>query len=320
MTADDPLDGWIPLYIKGARAEVEWVYMGSKRFAEPFCHDTLQQLASLPFNQFFRKKSSLSYLIERLHSHPGLPLRGIIFHMSRCGSTLAARYLEALPDSVVLSEPEPVETVLQWTQPDGDEIALRALLSAMGQPRRDCDRQLFLKADCVQMLHIDRLLAAFPNTPWVFLYRDPVEVLVSHERNPGWTQAMSFLLSQGMQPPDEAGTEHSSSCAWILSLVLRKAEQAMRDHCNGLLLNYSHLPQALDAMARHFGIDSDALDPGIFDAVRQHHSKRRDDIFQPDADEKRAAADPRLLALAARWLAEPYQALEQLRLNGSTNL
>lgn len=309
---DDPLRGWVPLYVKGARAEVEWAYMGSERYNESFCQETLQKLASCPFNQMFRKQSGLGLLAERAHSHPGLPLHGLVFHMSRCGSTLAAQWLAALPDSVVLSEPEPADALLQWVPPTSDETLLRGLLAAMGQPRRECDRRLFIKTDCSHLLQIGRYLAAFPETPWIFMYRDPVEVLVSHQKSPGMFQISHFLAATGIQPPTEAWHDPLSNTAWTLSLILQQAAWAMQQHANGMLVNYTELPDALGSMAHHFGIAADALDAQTLAAVTGHHSKRRT-AFQPDSAEKRAAADSQILELSERWLSAPYQQLEQLR-------
>lgn len=194
---------------------------------------------------------------------------------------------------------------------------LRALLSAMGQPRRASDRSLFLKTDCMHILYIDRLLAAFPDTPWIFLYRDPVEVLVSHQRKPIWMQMLETPLACGQRPPVEFGDDPEGSIAWMLSLVLQQVRQAVLRHGNGLLLNYDELPQALDAVEGHFGIDVEAVDRGGLDAVIGRDAKQRSAAFQPDSVGKRAAADARLLRLAARWLDEPYRLLEQQRQGGA---
>lgn len=314
MVSGDPWHGWIPLYVKGACAEVEWAYIGDKRFSDPFCHDTLHRLAARPFNQMFRRKSGLDLLLEREHSHPGLPLRGIIFHMSRCGSTLAAQWLAALPDSVVLSEPEALGVMLQWSLPDADEGLLRGLLAAMGQARRASDSRLFLKTNCMQMLTIDRLLTALPGTPWVFMYRDPVEVLVSHQSKPIWMHMQEALPGCGLQPPAGFGDDPEEGAAWMLSVVLQQARQAMLRYDNGLLLNYSELPQALETMSVHFGVAMESLDAEALNAVMGRNAKQRHEVYLPDTAEKRAAANAHITELAARWLDEPYQLLEQRRL------
>jgi hypothetical protein len=317
MNNTDAMAGWLPFFLSAhnGQRQVEWGYMGRERFTEPFFLDTLQRLLYRQFNHLFRRQSGLDLLLERAQSHPGLPLKGIVFHMSRCGSTLASQWLAALPDSVVLSEPEPLDTLLQWSAPLSDTETIRALLAALSQPRRESDRRLFLKTDCWHMAHIDRLLTAFPGTPWIFLYRDPVEVLVSHQRMPGWHMVPGSMAVHGLHPPAELWNNPLSNGAWILSAILKQAEQAMERHGNGLLLNYSELPEALETkLASHFGMELTALDIEALRPITARHSKRNHAAFQLDAAEKRAAADSVILELTERWLNEPYQALEQMRM------
>ena len=314
--ANDELSGWIPLFLSAHdnRRSVDWGYMGNERFTEPFCHDTLQRLASRPFNRLFRRRSDMELLRQRTRQHPGLPLHGIVFHMSRCGSTLASQWLTALPDSVVLSEPEPLDTLLQWPAPDSDTETVRAMLAALGQPRRAGDRRLFLKTDCWHMVHIDRLLAAFPETPWIFLYRDPVEVLVSHQRVPGRQLVPGSLAGHGLHAPAEVMTHPLAHGAWVLSVILERARAAMLQHGNGLLMNYSELTAALDdRIPKHFGIAPGTQESAALHAVIARHAKQPHTEFKSDVVEKRAAADKEVMALATRWLDEPYRALEQLR-------
>jgi hypothetical protein len=316
MSGPDAMAGWLPFFVTAhdGQRQVEWGYMGRERFTEPFFLETLQVLLRRPFNQAFRRQSGLDLLLARAQSHPGLPLKGIVFHMSRCGSTLAAQWLAALPDSVVLSEPEPLDTLLQWPAPFSDTETIQALLSALGQPRRESDRGLFLKTDCWHMAHIDRLLTAFPRTPWVFLYRDPVEVLVSHQRMPGWHMVPGSMAVHGLHPPAELWNNPLGNGAWILSAMLKQAGQAMERHDNGLLLNYSELPEALETkLAAHFGMELTTSTIETLRPITRRHSKRNQAVFLVDTDEKRAAADSVILELTERWLNEPYQALEQLR-------
>ncbi|MDD1619940.1 MAG: sulfotransferase [Methylococcaceae bacterium] len=323
MNNTDALAGWLPFFLSAhdGQRQVEWGYMGRERFTEPFFLDTLQILLRRPFNQLFRRQSGLDLLLARAQSHPGLPLKGMIFHMSRCGSTLLTQWLTALPDSAVLSEPEPLDTLLQWPTPHSDTETIQALLAALGQPRRKSDRRLFLKTDCWHMAHIDRLLAAFPDTPWIFLYRNPVEVLVSHQRMPGWHMVPGTMAGHGLHPPDELWNNPQGNGAWILSAILDQAKQAMQRHRNGLLLNYSELPEALEhKLSIHFGLTLSTQDAETLHAVLGRNSKHRHAEFKADAAEKRAVADTQILELAERWLDKPYRLLEQLRIGNATDL
>jgi hypothetical protein len=319
LNRSDSLAGWVPLYLK--RGSVVWGYMGRERFVEPFCQETLQKLAVRPFNQLLRRQSGLDLLLERAQSHPGLPLRGIVFHMSRCGSTLAAQSLAALPDSVVLSEPESFDTLLQWLAAtparDGDtgRALLRGLLSALGQPRRDGDRRLFVKTDCWHVCHIDRILPAFPGVPWIFLYRDPVEVLVSQARTPALYLVPGSLIRHGVYPPEHLLAKPLEHGAWVLSRVLRGAAEAVGRHPGGLLVNYGELPEALETrVAEHFALNLGRAEIEALRAVSARDSKRPYQSFQTDSAAKHAGATDELRDMAARWLHEPYAALEEMRI------
>jgi len=318
MSGNDFLAGWVPLYLQ--RGSVQWGYMGSERFTDPFCQDTLQGLAKRPFNQLFRQRTGLEVLTQRAGSHPGLPLRGIVFHMSRCGSTLIAQALTALADSVVLSEPPDVDTLLQWlvASPDYDRdagtVLLRGLVAALGQPRRAQDRRLFVKTDCWHILHIDRILSAFPGVPWLFLYRDPLEVLVSQSRIPALYMIPGFLVQHGLTPPATLSVQPLEQGAWVLSQILETAARAIRQYPGGLLVNYRQLPEAIGGIINdHFKLGLTAADVAAIGMATARDAKNPQRVFEVDSAAKHADADARLRAMASRWLDRPYDELERLR-------
>jgi hypothetical protein len=320
MSAPDPLAGWLPFFLsgRGGQAAVEWGYAGPERLTEPFFHDSLQRLMARPLNQGFRRQTPLERLAERARTHPGLPLCGIVFHMSRCGSTLVAQSLAALGDSVVLSEPEPVGTLLEWLIPAppseaGAEL-LRGLLSALGQPRRAEDRRLFIKTECWHVCHIDRILAAFPGVPWAFVYREPLEVLVSQAHIPSLYLMPGTGVRHGLAPPEDLLCRPLEHAAWMLAAMLRAAADAIRRHPGGLLMNYQELPDGLETrLAGHFGLALGEADIEAWQRVRARDAKQPHQPFQADSAEKRAAANAGLREAAARWLDEPYAELERLR-------
>jgi hypothetical protein len=268
---EDKLAGWIPLFLsaRGGQPAVDWGYMGGERFVEPFCHDTLQKLASRPFNRLFRRQSGLDLLRERVHCHPGLPLKGIVFHMSRCGSTLAAPW----------ERPAPVSENRLLAH--GSH---RPPAGGFSQHALDISLPRSAGGAGVASAHAGLATGAgFHDRPRTICPRG------GHESSTG-------------------------SGAWILSVILERAGQAMLRHENGLLLNYSELTQALDArLPEYFGIAPDSLDRAALRAVTGRQAKQPDAAFRADAAEKHAAADSEVIELAARWLNEPYQALERLR-------
>ncbi|HZY58394.1 MAG TPA: hypothetical protein VFE56_01445, partial [Candidatus Binataceae bacterium] len=103
---------WIPAQVRWAPegALVDWCHLGDLRFTAPFFEQTITAAMSHPFNLLFGVTTGLDALPPASFE---LRPAGLIFHMSRCGSTLASRMLAALPRNVVLSEPVPLDQVLR---------------------------------------------------------------------------------------------------------------------------------------------------------------------------------------------------------------
>ena len=172
--------------------------------------------------------------------------------MSRCGSTLASQMLSALPGSVVISEAGPIDSVLraQFRDPSVSAATriewLRWVVSALGQRRSGNETHLFIKFDSWSALELPLIRQAFPGVPWVFLYSNPVEVLVSQLRKrgahmvPGTMEPALF----GMNLAEAFEMQPEQYCARVLALT---CEAALQHHqsCAGLMINYEQLPDAL---------------------------------------------------------------------------
>jgi hypothetical protein len=245
---------------------------------------------------------------------PALEPAGLIFHMSRCGSTLAAQMLAASPANVVLSEAAPIDAVVQRADLDVDaKVALlRAMVAALGQAG-DGETKLFLKLDCWHSLDLPLFRRAFPDTPWVFLYRDPVEVLVSHTRRRGVQMVPELVPPStfGIDLPD--GVPNDDYCARVLAAV---CEGAARHYPagGGRLVNYRQLPQALFTdILPHFGVTVSETEAEAMRAATIRDTKTPEQAFSPDAQNKQQAATPVLRAICERRLGGVYQRLEAMR-------
>ena len=227
------LNGWIPIHIYWQQSQVmvDWCYLGTQRFREPFFEQTLQQLLWQPFNMLFRHQTPIETLAKLQDAQPGLPPSGFIFHMSRCGSTLTAQMLAALPKNIVISEADPIDRVLRANlghtriAEEQRAIWLRGLIGALGQVRNAGERQLFIKFDSWNILDLPVIRRAFPQTPWIFLYRDPVEVMVSHGRQRG-SQMLPGVLDPRALGMDLATVQQVSLdeyCARVLAAVCEAA-------------------------------------------------------------------------------------------------
>ncbi|MCA9628765.1 MAG: hypothetical protein KC766_13900 [Myxococcales bacterium] len=75
-----------------------------------------------------------------------------------------------------------------WTQPVEPTVGLplfKGLVGALTRQRASTRQRAFVKFVTFHTLYLDLLRAAFPHVPFLFVYRDPVEIMVSIERQNG---------------------------------------------------------------------------------------------------------------------------------------
>jgi hypothetical protein len=320
-----PPDGWLPIRAswQGAELYVHWAYFGERRLRDPFFEGDVRACLYAPFNRLFRHVTPIETLAAWLKTRPHLEPSGFIFHMSRCGSTLVSQMLAALPSNIVVSEASPIDTVVQanrW-RPDLSEdkqaLWLHSIIGALGQKRAGDEQRYFVKLDCWHTLALPLFRRAFPAVPWVFLYRDPVEVLVSQLRIPG-TQ-----MIPGGVGPDLYGLSRSYGpgtaedyYAQVLAKVIEPAV-AQYPGGGGLLVNYRQLPDALfTAILPHLGVPCSEADRAAMAAAARYDAKTPSFEFAPDSGAKQQAATPIVRATADRWLGDLYRRLEVLRAAG----
>jgi len=317
--ASDPLDGWLPISITHFTQEpiVDWCRFGTRRFSEPFFDHTVQNELRKPFNLLFRHKTTLDMLVERQAQNPGLEPSGFIYHMSRCGSTLACQMLDTVAEHTVLSEPPPIDTLLRLDRRGySDEQCityLRAWMNAISQPRNG-EKRLYVKLDAWHVFDLPLLRRAFPDTPWVFLYRNPLEVMVSAMRSPGMHMIRNYLTEDqtGIDPASVPYMTQTEYMARILESLLKSALQHL-EPLAGKALDYTGLPEsAITEIAPHFGLKLTADQIQVMRKKTAFHAKSPREFFQPDAQSKQAEASEEIRRLCTTQLDPLYDQLRQL--------
>lgn len=325
--SDAPLAGsslpprdWLPIGVTAAPGAiaVDWARFGAEPLREPFYEELLRRALRLPFNRAMRYRTSLHDLVAQADTMASVAPAGFIFHMSRCGSTLVAQMLAALEDSIVISEAPPLDAVVQLGRtlaPDDAVRALRAMIAALGRKRSGGERRYVVKLDCWHTLALPLFRRAFPDVPWVFLYRDPVEVLVSQMRQRGMQMVPQYLPPRFYGIADADATMDEDYCARVLGVICR----AVLDHHptgGGLVLNYSALPDAVStAILPHFGMTCSEAERESMRQMAQHDAKSPSQLFAGDAEAKRQAATAKTRFAAERHLREVYDGLEALAAN-----
>ncbi len=304
---------WLPsqLVWSGSVPAIDWLHHGGQRLIHPFYADSVHRVRSLPFNRLFRVRTRLDALAPAVLNAPAPAPDGFIFHMSRCGSTLVSQMLAAVPENIMVSEAGVLDEVLQLTVAGHIGVeAFQAIVHALLRDRSGTTRRRFIKLDSWHTLALPLFRHAFPDVPWIFLYRDPVEVLVSQKRSPG------IQIVRGALPAITGGDDlHPDEyAAWLLDRICRGALESS-DDSNALLVNYRALPGAVQSeILPHFGIDADAAELALMVAAGGRNSKAPDQVFVADAAAKQAEAKEDMRAVAGRFMAESYAALEAARM------
>lgn len=317
-----PAQGWMPIraYWQDDQPWLDWAHIEQVRFTEPFFDQTIRRCLAKPFNLVFQHRTPIAALRDWHEASPRTGPSGFIFHMSRCGSTLVAQMLAALPQHVVLSEPPPIDGVLETKyRPGGTSEALRLvwlqwLIGAMAHRRSAVERHVFIKFDCWNTLDLPLIRQAFPAVPWIFLYREPVEVMLSQLRQRG------AYLVPSIVSPERFGIDFSAAvsmpaeqyCARALAAICGAGLRCARS-CEGLLVDYSELPQALPAILAHFRVTCTSAELAQMAAVAAYDAKSPSLFYAPDAAAKRTAATAAARAATETWLAPVYRELNAAR-------
>jgi hypothetical protein len=300
---------------------VDWGYLGDLRFTDSFFEQTVGQCVRHPAHLLFRRETSMEALAELSEFSPGLPPVGFIFHGSRCGSTLIAQMLAALPENVVLSEASPIDGVLRSNLRDPtitEEqriLWLRGMLNALGQRRHAEETSLFVKFDSWHTLLLPLIQRAFPTVPWIFVYREPVEVLMSHHRQMG-AQMIPGVLEPALFGWDADAVSRMSLGEYGGRVMARIAEAALEQARagKGRLVNYKQLPGAVwPALMRYWGADCPLQMPESVERVCGFHAKNPKLPFADDTVAKNRGAPEEMRRLARQWLDAVYQQLETKR-------
>jgi hypothetical protein len=242
---------------------------------------------------------------------------GLIFHVARCGSTLISQLLKQLDEVVVYSEPLPVNEILlpphTWSRPELVG-ALRSLGAAFARHAR---RRYVLKLTSWNTLFCDMVTEAFPDSPWIVSFRDPVEVGVSLlEQPPGWLweSGKPSAPFSGFIDPERLATTHEEYVARLYGAFCRAA--ARLETRSGKLVPYGSLPSAAwETVARHFSLAIDEAARRRMSEAAHANAKAslgKAATFTSDVAAKQAAASPQLRRAVDAFARAPLAELERL--------
>jgi hypothetical protein len=190
-------------------------------------------------------------------------------------------------------------------------------VSALGQRRAGHETRYFIKFDSLATDALPFIRRTFPEVPWIFLYRDPEEVLASQLSDPGAAMSPGIIrgpavLQQSLN--DTLAMSVEEHAARIIGTLCRCA--CLAAGRGGLFVNYTQLPEAVwNGIATHFGIHFSAAEIEIMRNITAFHAKHPRAKFVPDGELKRLGISAPAREAAARWIQPHFEELENLRLS-----
>jgi hypothetical protein len=316
-------DRWLPIdfVFEPSSTAVKWLDFGEIAISDPFFYQTLEKLTSA--NPPAKARTTdLKTLLEAAGDLPLVRPSGLIFHISRCGSTLIANALRTGDRVLVLSEALPICSFFDpfifeesCFLPDAWDTARTRLLETVatvyahnaGKP--GC--KIIIKCYAINLLHIRMIRAIWPSVPCVISIRDPVEVMISNFRRPaGWVKWKGAPRAFGWHEDEVRKIAIEEWCARGVGRLLSAALEAVDGSCK--VIDYRNIePIHLQKIADFFNVDIAASHSAVFGQVmatdaKDPQQKRR---FEADREWKQGLATKSTREAAKLWAEGPYELL-----------
>lgn len=246
MRASPPPAGWTPvaLNLAGAAPSLDWGDLRGVRFAEPFFQQTVERWAGGAPAPLIR--TGLDALAA-FDAAPSLDPDALIFHASRCGSTLLSRLLGTVPGVLVVAEPPPLNALLLAApaERDGTDAVrmVRRLVRALGQRRFGDERHYALKLSSWNVRRLDLFRRAFPAAKLIWLHRDPSAITASLLADPpGWLASGRAAWAETIFEGAAGAVGDADFFVHALAAMLAAATEIAG---GALFLDYADLPAAV---------------------------------------------------------------------------
>lgn len=302
----------IDIVTKNGQWMVEWLDIFPHEIVDPFFKHTVNKLVEsgrtpfltllcdLPLENNQISKDSLSPIeIKKSKATPN-----IIFHLSRCGSTLAAQMFSQANEITVISEPRVINKILATSSFNGAERReyLEKIMNIF--INHITTKYVIFKLTSWNLYSFDLFNKIYPQLKSVFIYRAPTEVIESHLRHPaGWLKSCK----------SENKHELIKECAHHIAKMMKFAVNAQSQSL--LCINHIDFPDAINHMITpHFHIHD--LTRNEIDAINHRalfYSKNKNEKFQ-----EKLLSDPNLIELINEthntYTLDTFNALENKQL------
>ncbi|MBF4518081.1 sulfotransferase family protein [Flavobacterium sp. ANB] len=286
-----PLFNWIPnnLVEKDNQVYFEWIYLGDLKYVEPFFDETILKCLSHEYNsKAFKIISTVENLIEWSEELISVELKSLVFHVSRCGSTMLSQSLATSSENIMISEAPIIDQILRSDlfSLGKKEVLIKAVLKLLGQKRFPEQQHLIIKLDAWHIFKAPYLRFVFPQIPFALLYRNPTEVLKSHQKKMGMHMVPNVLPANvfGISAKEMEEISFQQYGALVLEKYFQGFLDFYEEDKNVTILNYNEgMKQVVEQFLTFINANysNNELDK-MYDRL-QKHSKNENADFTGDA-------------------------------------
>jgi hypothetical protein len=285
------LKNWIPYKLDFLEnVGCKWLYLGNTTFTEPFFQETICKCKIVEENQKqFWSSTTLEGLIEYQNQIPYIKPTAFIFHVSRCGSTLLAQLLSVDNQNIVLAEPPIFDEVLREIAFKNTNISekliaetLKAVVKFLGQKRTGLENNLFIKLDSWHIFYYEKLRKLYPETPFVFSFRRPDEVIRSQIKSSGMHAAPGVIQPEifGFTLQEVLSFERPEYIAKVLEKYFEKYLEIIEIDKNSLFVNYADgILNNLDKIQKFLNLEINPSTKKEMIERSKYHSKSPNTVF-----------------------------------------
>lgn len=291
---DYPLKDWIPYRLDLRDSEsilCQWRYIADKTFTEPFFQDSTSKCTIYEENRrMYKPTTQLNGIIDFADKVPTIEPTAFIFHVSRCGSTLLAQLLSLDPQNIVISEAPILDEVMREISFSEFEVveekinaSIKSVIKLLGKKRSGNEKHLFVKLDSWHIFYYDKLRALYPDTPFVFSYRRPDEVIRSQLKSPGMHAAPGVIQPAlfGFELNDVLFLEREVYVSKVLEKYFENYLKIIEADKKSIFVDYAEgiLP-ILDKIASFLNLDIEKTIKAKMIERTQFHSKSPNTVFE----------------------------------------
>jgi hypothetical protein len=319
-----PSKGWLPINSELDRSPVrlEWLEIGPAPLKDPFFFQTVARVRAVDKGNPVIT-TDFETLLQAGRQGPAVNPSGIIFHLSRCGSTMITNYLKLAMNAIVVSESN---IAINFLHPSfvlrGNEAkaamcaqGIRAFVNILAGCHGDARGKVVLKMSSINLLSLSVARAWWPDTPFVVLVRDPVSVIASNVTRRGpWLDGRGSRLAERAfpwMPRNPYELSDVEFCARAIGDFCEAALSAYDHKC--MLVDYEDIDiTTLSRIGRFCGLaippDDDEIVMTVLTSYSKDPSGRRP--FRA-IDKQDVPVNPVILDAARRWAMGPYLRLRQ---------